>query len=196
MVSGKVDVVFELVMDLRIELDNSTKFDSAENILSRNGYYEPGGLISGKVIILNRTLKPIDIHKGNYTSVQFLLNLKKKKEQVVGKITREVKICFMFYTGLGITFIGKVWVWTTASVEIFFTEKIELIRSKYIHLHMKCGNKKFHYALLTNYSQLCNRRLHRIGTKGFIKIEISWSTSNSSRPNHLQIQLSVSIEPS
>lgn len=80
MVSGKVDVVFELVMDLRIELDNSTKFDSAENILSRNGYYEPGGLISGKVIILNRTLKPIDIHKGNYTSVQFLLNLKEKKK--------------------------------------------------------------------------------------------------------------------
>ncbi|CAL8142306.1 unnamed protein product [Orchesella dallaii] len=81
-------------MDLRIELDNSTKFDSAENILSRNGYYEPGGLISGKVIVINRTLKPLDIHKG-----------------------------------LAITFIGKVWVWTTASVEIFFTEKIELIRS-------------------------------------------------------------------
>lgn len=74
------------MMDIRIELDNSTKFDSAENILSRNGYYEPGGLISGKVIVLNRSLKPLDIHKGIVAQLKKLIFFTKFFSEVYAQI--------------------------------------------------------------------------------------------------------------
>jgi len=48
-------------------------------------------------------------------------------------ITGKVTVCNktyrvqLFKKPLGITFVGKAWIWATTSVEIFFTRKILLI---------------------------------------------------------------------
>jgi hypothetical protein len=50
-----------MAMDLRIELDSP---ESPPELLGWAGYFEPGGVVSGRVIVWNKTFRSQEFKKG------------------------------------------------------------------------------------------------------------------------------------